>query len=106
MEAVTKYHYDLVLMDINMPVMDGLQATRKIRELGPGIMQVPILALTANAMMEDRQRCLDAGMNGFVSKPIRIDALRAAILEAMPTLEPGNVQSANRSAGKSPARKD
>jgi CheY-like chemotaxis protein len=67
--------FDLVLMDINMPVMDGITATEKIRELSFPKNQVPILALTANAMMEDKERCMKAGMNGFISKPIKLERL-------------------------------
>ena len=58
-----------------MPVMDGISATEKIRELGFEKHQLPILALTANAMMEDKDRCLKAGMNGFISKPIKLGHL-------------------------------
>jgi len=71
--------YDLVLMDVNMPVLDGISATERIRDLSYPKSQVPIIALTANAMMEDRNRCLEAGMNGFVSKPIKLDLLKQAI---------------------------
>ena len=67
--------FDLVLMDIDMPVMDGITATEKIRELSFPKNQVSILALTANAMMEDKERCMKAGMNGFISKPIKLDRL-------------------------------
>ena len=67
--------FDLILMDVNMPTMDGITATEKIRELSFPKNQVPILALTANAMMEDKERCLNAGMNGFISKPIKIARL-------------------------------
>ena len=67
--------FDLVLMDINMPVMDGITSTENIRELSFPKNQVPILALTANAMMEDKERCLKAGMNGFISKPIKLERL-------------------------------
>ena len=76
-------HFDLVLMDIQMPVLDGLAATRAIRAL-PGFAELPILAMTANAMSEDRQRCLDAGMNDFVTKPIDIKALWRALLRWLP----------------------
>ena len=58
-----------------MPVMDGITATEKIRELSFPKNQVPILALTANAMMEDKERCMKAGMNGFISKPIKLERL-------------------------------
>lgn len=76
---VLQKDYDLVLMDVNMPVLDGIAATERIRDLSYPKNQVSIIALTANAMMEDRNRCLAAGMNGFVSKPIKLDALREAI---------------------------
>ena len=70
--------YDLVLMDIQMPVMDGYEATRRIRALeNPLLANVPIIAMTANAFDEDRKAAADCGMNGFVSKPIDIlDAIR------------------------------
>jgi len=62
LEMVKKNPYDLILMDVQMPVMDGLQATAAIRQL-PGRQNVPIIAMTANAYAEDRQKCLNAGMN-------------------------------------------
>lgn len=67
--------FDLILMDINMPIMDGITAAEKIRELSFPKNQVPMLALTANAMMEDKERCIKAGMNGFISKPIKLGRL-------------------------------
>ena len=68
--------YDLVLMDIQMPVMDGYTATRQIRALeNPALAGVPILAMTANAFDEDRRRAMESGMNGFLSKPIVISDL-------------------------------
>ena len=76
--------YDLVLMDMQMPVMDGVTATRLIRETYPA-QRLPVVAMTANAMRSDRERCLAAGMNGFVSKPIDPEELWQALLD---TLQP------------------
>ncbi|MEM1416613.1 MAG: ATP-binding protein, partial [Myxococcota bacterium] len=86
-ELVHQARYDLILMDMQMPVMDGLQATRTIRESGLDP-QPRILALTANAMPEDRKRCLDAGMDGFLAKPLRLETLRKAVLEPTPSISP------------------
>ncbi|MDR3536860.1 MAG: ATP-binding protein [Acetobacteraceae bacterium] len=88
-EAVAALIYDVVCMDMRMPEMDGLQATRLIRTGGGATAGVPIIALTANAFPEDVQACLDAGMNGFLSKPVRRDDLLAALCAAVaPPLSP------------------
>lgn len=80
-EAVEKVcggDFDLVLMDMRMPEMDGLEATRRIRAV-PGMEQLPIVAMTANAFVEDRTACLDAGMNDFVAKPFKAQVLLSCI---------------------------
>ena len=76
----TKGYYDLILMDIQMPRMNGYEAAKTIRNLpNPAHNSIPIIALTANAFEEDRQDALDAGMNNHVAKPIRKSELKRAI---------------------------
>jgi CheY-like chemotaxis protein len=89
LEEVEANNIDLVLMDLEMPEMGGLEATRRIREREKQTgKHVPIIALTAHALAGDRRRCLDAGMDSYVPKPIRPQALFAVILELAPAQPP------------------
>jgi CheY-like chemotaxis protein len=88
-EAVTgtvAFAPDLILMDMRMPEMDGVEATRRIRAFGGRFATVPIIALTANAYREDIDACLEAGMTDFLSKPVRKNLLIGAMVRALDTL--------------------
>ncbi|MGB7249565.1 MAG: CHASE2 domain-containing protein [Phormidesmis sp.] len=76
--ALKQQHYDVILMDMRMPELDGLETTRKIRQMASGS-DLWIIAMTANTMAEDRQQCFAAGMNDYLSKPIKREALRQAL---------------------------
>jgi len=78
-EAVKNNEYDLIFMDMRMPNMDGLEATRKIRSMGYGAKVLPIVALTANAFDDDRNACFDSGMNDFMTKPVSAEELSAMV---------------------------
>eukprot|EP00899_Mesostigma_viride_P017286 jgi/Mesvir1/25559/Mv01796-RA.1 len=79
--GVCKSAYDLVFMDVQMPIMDGMEATGSIRrfEVQRGLPPVPVIAMTANASTEDMQACVDAGMNGFIAKPIMLPTLQSVM---------------------------
>jgi signal transduction histidine kinase/ActR/RegA family two-component response regulator len=89
-EQVARERFDVVLMDISMPVMDGLEATAILRSKYPESERIPIIAMTAHALMGDREMCLNAGMDGYISKPIRLNDLFSAIRQVLvqPSLIP------------------
>lgn len=89
LDALDRTPFDLIVMDCQMPVMDGLEATQCVRQRGllaRNQENIPILALTANAMPGDRQRCFDAGMNSYMSKPFSSEALADTLLKLLPEL--------------------
>ncbi len=82
-EAASSQSFDVILMDVQMPEVDGLSATRTIRSMAGEIRNVPIIAVTANTTPEDRDACFAAGMDEFVTKPIKSGGLLAAIYDVM-----------------------
>ena len=88
LEALERRPYDVVLMDVQMPELDGLDASRRICARWPAAARPRIIAMTANAMVEDREACFAAGMDDYVAKPIRPDALARALGHARPRAGP------------------
>lgn len=78
-EAWQEFDFDAIFMDVQMPVLDGLEATQRIRQLEPQGQHIPIIAITAGAMAEDHQRCLQSGMDDFISKPIDLKQLKSVL---------------------------
>ena len=85
LEILRKRSFDLILMDLQMPVMDGVTATRKIRNghCGKDVANKPIIAMTAHALVEDRERCLQSGMNDFITKPFSVDQLLLVVQQQL-----------------------
>jgi len=100
-KALETIPYDLVLMDVQMPVMDGLEATREIRnpQSKVGSHAIPIIAMTAHAMLGDRERCIEAGMNDYVSKPVSFQALTEVLARWLPKKDD---ESGMLNAGETP----
>jgi two-component system sensor histidine kinase/response regulator len=99
---VQENDYDAVLMDMQMPVMDGIAATRVIRS-DPRFETLPIIAMTANAMAADREKCLDAGMNDHIGKPVDPDELFSVLLRCT---ERRNVEAKLETAFASPSHSE
>jgi CheY-like chemotaxis protein len=93
--ALERQQYDVVLMDVQMPELDGLDASRRICERWPREARPRIIAMTANALPEDREACFAAGMDDYVAKPIRPDALAAALRRAHPVEPNGDGAAAS-----------
>jgi CheY-like chemotaxis protein len=83
-EAIDRQPYDLVLMDVQMPELDGLEASRRIVERWPEGRRPRIVAMTANATQGDREMCIAAGMNGYMTKPIRVEQLIESLTQTSP----------------------
>ena len=83
LKILEEVEVDLVLLDLRMPVMDGYETVQRIRQSQSGWAQVPVVAVTAEVGKEERQRCLDMGMDGYVKKPIRMASLSQAIAKAL-----------------------
>ena len=99
LDALGCHTYDVVLMDCHMPVLDGFAATERIREVERGRARTPVIALTASALVSDRERCLAAGMDDYVAKPIEPDVLAAALERWVPT---GRDRAASRDGARTP----
>ncbi len=102
LDLLTKIHYDLILMDCQMPELDGYEATQEIRRLESQVNSTIVIAMTANAMKEDRARCLDVGMDDYISKPVRKEELAAKLIHWSQVIQAAAVQpSSQKNASQS-----
>ncbi|MBE9041728.1 response regulator, partial [Oscillatoriales cyanobacterium LEGE 11467] len=97
LDALQRLPYDVILLDVQMPVMDGLEAAQNICARWPDSGRPRLIALTANAMAGDREACLKAGMDDYISKPIRVEELVKALIRCRPVEEWGNIEGAMES---------
>jgi CheY-like chemotaxis protein len=102
LEALARTSYDLLLMDCLMPRMDGYETTRRIRAMEGAVRGVPIVAVTANAMKGDREKCLETGMNDYLSKPVSRSALAKMLEKWLPLPDTTGVMQCTDSTGKAP----
>ena len=105
LRLLEQFQYDLVLMDCQMPVMDGYEATRRLRDPEAKVLDnnLPVIAMTANAMQGDRERCIEAGMNDHIAKPVDPSRLRRILQQWLPRHGRLNPVTENQSVGSKPA---
>lgn len=100
LKAFQSKTYDIIFMDIQMPIMDGLETTRKIREIENGERHIPIIAVTAFAIKGDREKFIETGMDGYVSKPISLNEMKKEINNVKDIIDKNKIEIANGNIGK------